>query len=115
MEIITNVRKMDDFITARVDGYDEHMRQFVEEDSEFYAFTASLLPRAENAEVLDLGCGTTYWHSGINPGFQSLYVLYPEEDKYIVVITNSDRGLDFAKETARDYLGINGVWDIKRN
>lgn len=61
------------------------------------------------------GSGTTYWHSGINPGFQSLYVLYPEEDKYIVVITNSDRGLDFAKETARDYLGINGVWDIKRN
>ena len=65
----------------------------------------------ENTE----GFGTTYWHSGINPGFQSLYVLYPEEDKYIVVITNSDRGLDFAKETARDYLGINGVWDIKRN
>ncbi|MBP5471206.1 MAG: beta-lactamase family protein [Lachnospiraceae bacterium] len=65
----------------------------------------------ENTE----GSGTTYWHSGINPGFQSLYVLYPEEDKYIVVITNSDRGLDFAKETARDYLGINGVWDIKRN
>ena len=52
------LEKMDDFFTARVDGYDEHMRQFVEEDSEFYAFTASLLPRAENAEVLDLGCGT---------------------------------------------------------
>ncbi|MBO4609323.1 MAG: serine hydrolase, partial [Lachnospiraceae bacterium] len=65
----------------------------------------------ENTE----GFGTTYWHSGINPGFQSLYVLYPEEDKYIVVITNSDRGLDFAKEAARGYLGINGVWDIKRN
>ena len=52
------LEKMDDFFTARVDGYDEHMRQFVEEDSEFYAFTASLLPGAENAEVLDLGCGT---------------------------------------------------------
>ncbi|MBO4391521.1 MAG: serine hydrolase [Lachnospiraceae bacterium] len=56
-----------------------------------------------------------YWHSGINPGFHSLYVLYPEEDKYIVVLTNSDRGLDFAKETAREYLGVNGVWDIKRS
>ncbi|MCR5618607.1 MAG: class I SAM-dependent methyltransferase [Lachnospiraceae bacterium] len=52
------LEKMDDFFTARVDGYDEHMRQFVEEDSEFYAFTASLLPWSENAEVLDLGCGT---------------------------------------------------------
>ena len=52
------LEKMDDFFTARVDGYDEHMRQFVEEDSEFYAYTASLLPGAENAEVLDLGCGT---------------------------------------------------------
>ncbi|MBP5555440.1 MAG: class I SAM-dependent methyltransferase [Lachnospiraceae bacterium] len=52
------LEKMDDFFTARVDGYDEHMRQFVEEDSEFYAFTASLLPGSENAEVLDLGCGT---------------------------------------------------------
>ena len=49
---------MDDFFTARVDGYDEHMRQYVEEDSEFYAYTASLLPKKENATVLDLGCGT---------------------------------------------------------
>ena len=55
-----------------------------------------------------------YWHSGINPGFQSLYVLYPQENRYIIVLTNSDRGLDFSKAAARDYLGINGVWDIKR-
>lgn len=52
------LERMDDFFTARVDGYDEHMRQYVEEDSEFYAFTASLLPKAENVTVLDLGCGT---------------------------------------------------------
>ena len=52
------LERMDEFFTARVDGYDEHMRQFVEEDSEFYAFTASLLPEKENAAVLDLGCGT---------------------------------------------------------
>ena len=52
------LERMDDFFTARVDGYDEHMRQFVEEDSEFYAYTASLLPKTENAAVLDLGCGT---------------------------------------------------------
>ena len=57
---------------------------------------------------------TTYWHSGINPGFQSLYVLYPEENKYVVVLTNSDNGLDFAIETASAFLGFNGTWQIKR-
>ncbi|MCR5846639.1 MAG: serine hydrolase [Lachnospiraceae bacterium] len=55
-----------------------------------------------------------YWHSGINPGFQSLYVLYPEKDRFIAVMTNSDRGLDFSKEKARIFLGTDGVWDIKR-
>ena len=30
------LERMDDFFTARVDGYDEHMRLYVEEDSEFY-------------------------------------------------------------------------------
>ena len=57
---------------------------------------------------------TTYWHSGINPGFQSLYVLYPDQNKYIVVLTNSDNGLDFATETASSYLGFKGKWQIKR-
>ncbi len=57
-EKITMLERMDDFFTARVDGYDEHMRQYVEEDSEFYAFTASMLPKTENTKVLDLGCGT---------------------------------------------------------
>ena len=60
------------------------------------------------------GSETTYWHSGINPGFQSLYVLNPEEDKYVIVLTNSDNGLDYSKDLARDYLGVEGVWDIKR-
>ena len=55
-----------------------------------------------------------FWHSGINPGFHSLYVLYPKENKYIVVLTNSDRGLDFSKEKAREYLDTEGIWDIKR-
>lgn len=56
----------------------------------------------------------TYWHSGINPGFQSLYVLYPVENRYIVVLTNSDNGLDFAIETAGEFLGLEGQWQIKR-
>lgn len=56
----------------------------------------------------------TYWHSGINSGFQSLYVLYPEQKKYIVVLTNSDSGLDFAIETASVFFGFKGQWQISR-
>ena len=52
------LERMDEFFTNRVDGYDEHMRSMVEEDSLFYEYTASLLPKTENAGVLDLGCGT---------------------------------------------------------
>ena len=58
--------------------------------------------------------GETYWHSGINPGFQSLFVLYPLQDKYVLVLTNSDNGLSFAKEIANAFLEIDGCWDIKR-
>ncbi|MCR5460619.1 MAG: beta-lactamase family protein [Acetatifactor sp.] len=56
----------------------------------------------------------TYWHSGINPGFQSLYVLYPEENKFVAVLTNNDRGLDFAKDIARSFLDVTCDWNIKR-
>ena len=52
------LERMDDFFAARVDGYDEHMRTNIEGASDFYAYTASLLPIAEGACVLDLGCGT---------------------------------------------------------
>ena len=57
----------------------------------------------------------TYWHSGINPGAQSLFVLYPEQNKYVIILTNNDDGLNFAKEKARAFLNYNGVWDIVRN
>ena len=52
------LEKMDDFFAARVDGYDEHMRRDIEGGDGFYAYTASLLPAAGEARVLDLGCGT---------------------------------------------------------
>ena len=58
--------------------------------------------------------GETYWHSGINPGFQSLLVLYPSHNKYIIVVTNSDNGLNFSKDIARSFLGVDGSWDIPR-
>ena len=52
------LERMDDFFTARVNGYDEHMRTAIEGASDFYAYTASLLPTAGGVHVLDLGCGT---------------------------------------------------------
>ena len=52
------LERMDDFFAARVDGYDEHMRTTIEGASDFYAYTASLLPMEKEARVLDLGCGT---------------------------------------------------------
>jgi tRNA (cmo5U34)-methyltransferase len=52
------LERMDNFFTARVDGYDEHMRNSIEGADTFYKYTASLLPMAESANVLDLGCGT---------------------------------------------------------
>ena len=52
------LERMDDFFTARINGYDEHMKSNIEGASSFYKFTAALLPAGENAKVLDLGCGT---------------------------------------------------------
>lgn len=52
------LEKMSDFFEARVQGYDEHMRETIEGADTFYKFTASLLPKMENANILDLGCGT---------------------------------------------------------
>ena len=52
------LEKMDDFFTARVDGYDEHMKNNIEGASKFYNYTASLLPMEKDKRILDLGCGT---------------------------------------------------------
>ena len=52
------LERMDEFFAARVNGYDEHMRTTIEGASDFYAYTASLLPMGSGTRVLDLGCGT---------------------------------------------------------
>ena len=52
------LEKMDDFFEKRLDGYDKHMLTNIESATEFYPFTARLLPEAENCNILDLGCGT---------------------------------------------------------
>ena len=52
------LEKMSDFFENRKDTYDSHMLTEIEKADEFYPFTASLLPKDENAKILDLGCGT---------------------------------------------------------
>lgn len=52
------LEKMSDFFENRLNGYDKHMMTEIESSTEFYPFTAQLLPMAENSSILDLGCGT---------------------------------------------------------
>ncbi len=52
------LEKMSDFFEARLDGYDEHMMTEIDCATEFYPFTAGLLPKNTEAKILDLGCGT---------------------------------------------------------
>lgn len=54
----TMLEKMSDFFEARLDGYDEHMLTNIESATEFYPFTAKMLPSANSCRILDLGCGT---------------------------------------------------------
>ena len=52
------LEKMSGFFEARLDGYDEHMMTNIESATEFYPFTAKMLPVFENCHIVDLGCGT---------------------------------------------------------
>ena len=52
------LEKMNEFFNNRVDGYEEHQLNVIDGAQEFYPYTAACLPVQENAEVLDLGCGT---------------------------------------------------------
>ena len=52
------LEKMSDFFEKRLCGYDEHMLNEIESATEFYPFTAEMLPACDNSRILDLGCGT---------------------------------------------------------
>jgi CubicO group peptidase (beta-lactamase class C family) len=59
-----------------------------------------------------IGDSVTFWHSGINPGMQSLFVIEPQDNKAVVIMTNSDNGLVFADKVAQNTLALNGKWEI---
>ena len=52
------LEKMDAFFQARLDGYEAHMLNNIQDAQVFYPFTARQLPDMPGAEILDLGCGT---------------------------------------------------------
>jgi tRNA (cmo5U34)-methyltransferase len=49
------LEEMSSFFNARVDGYEEHMSQAV---NEIYIEVAKLVPTTRGIKLLDLGCGT---------------------------------------------------------
>lgn len=84
------LEKMDVFFENRIDGYDEHMLTEIEGASEFYPFTAGLLP---NGKLLDLGCGT-----GLELEFY--FKFYP--DAHAVGVDLSAKMLERLKEKFPD-------------
>ena len=58
IRVNTMLERMDTFFENRLSDYDEHMMTAIKGADEFYKYTAALLPREVETEVLDLGCGT---------------------------------------------------------
>ncbi|MEA2000678.1 MAG: serine hydrolase domain-containing protein [Actinomycetota bacterium] len=54
--------------------------------------------------------GDALWQNGITPGFRSVMVIYPEHQWGVVVLTNSDDGLQVAYDVAARALGGKGHW-----
>ena len=52
------LEEMRAFFEARLEGYDAHMLENIQDARTFYPFTAACLPDASGCRVLDLGCGT---------------------------------------------------------
>lgn len=50
---------MEKFFNARVDGYDDHMKENIDQFEDFYKIVAKpIKENQEQLEILDLGCGT---------------------------------------------------------
>ena len=52
------IERMADFFDARVEGYEQHMLEYVGSAHEFYKETARCFPIMKEMKLLDLGCGT---------------------------------------------------------
>lgn len=49
---------MDEFFNNRVEDYDEHQLNYIDNARDFLLFTAESLPKDPGCKILDLGCGT---------------------------------------------------------
>lgn len=54
--------------------------------------------------------GDALWQNGMTPGFRSVMVIYPEHQWGVVVLTNSDSGLQAAYDVAARALGGKARW-----
>ncbi|WP_164880669.1 class I SAM-dependent methyltransferase [Clostridium manihotivorum] len=52
------LEEMRSFFNKRVDGYEQHMMDFVDGAGNYYIETAKLVPQNQPIKLLDLGCGT---------------------------------------------------------
>ena len=52
------LEKMGEFFDSRIEGYEAHQLNTIDDAVEFYPFTAGCLPQTPGARILDLGCGT---------------------------------------------------------
>lgn len=105
------LEKMRDFFEARLDGYDAHMMTNIDSATEFYPFTAKMLPAVANCHILDLGCGTgleleAYYSlcptakvTGIDLSQRMLSVLCEKlPDKEITLLVGSYFDVPFGKD-----------------
>jgi CubicO group peptidase (beta-lactamase class C family) len=56
--------------------------------------------------------GDSLWHWGASTGYRSIMIIYPQHDIGIVVLTNSNDGLKFARDISQFALGGLNEWDI---
>jgi tRNA (cmo5U34)-methyltransferase len=52
------LEEMSSFFNNRVDGYEQHMMDYVDGADKYYIETAKLIPKLNGLKLLDLGCGT---------------------------------------------------------
>ncbi len=86
------LEKMNDFFTARVEGYDEHMLSHVKGCKEAYLELAAFIP-SSCERLLDLGCGT-----GLE--LEKIFELFPD-----VHVTGIDLTQAMLSKLREKYVG----------